>query len=217
MPLTTINSLKDQSGIDRSDVSRDAQFRSLIDGVTSLVKQQLNRDIEAGDRVEYYSGDNKPFLLLRQYPVIEVTRVCVDSGGYFGDGTFPAASDLEAGVGYALMDSLNGKGGNGILRRIGGTWAAPSYRELGTVENLASVPIGNILVEYRAGYEVIPPAIQMAVNDLIIRKALMSPVGGAAQSMQYEDASVTMFSPTETTKIMGSLESTLGHFKSIPI
>lgn len=219
MALTTLNAVKHQAGISLSDTSRDTQLRSFIDGVTSLVKQQLNRDLELSTYTEYYSGNNKPILILRQYPVVSVTRVCVDNGAYFGDasGAFPVANDLVSGVDYALLDGLNGKGGQGILRRIGGTWYGRPYRELGTVENLAPVGNGNILVTYTAGYTTIPAAISMAVNSLVVRLTTQASIGGGAKSMSYEDASVSYLTPADFASVFGAVESTLANYKSIPI
>lgn len=219
MALTNLASVKAQAGIAATDTSRDTQLRSLIDGVTSLVKQQLNRNIEADDFTEYYSGDNTPYLLLRQYPVISITRICVDNGGYFGDasGAFDSSLNLVSGVDYALMDGLNGKGGQGIVRRIGASWYARPYRELGTVENLKPAKGGNILVAYRAGYETIPLAIRMGVNQAIIQMAMSSAVGGTPSSMTYEDASVTFLTPDVAAKAWGSVAVLFANYKSIPV
>lgn len=219
MALTTLNDVKRIAGIALTDESRDTQLRALIDGVSSLVKQQLNRNIEAENFTEYYSGDGTPYLVLRQYPVISVTRICVDGGGYFGDApyAFPASLDLVEGVDFALMDGLNGKGGQGILRRVGGTWYGRPYREIGTVENLKPVKGGNILVEYRAGYEVIPAAIKMGVSMAIVQIAMSAAVGGTPSSMTYEDASVTYLTPDVAAKAWGSVAGLFANYKSIPV
>ena len=66
-----------------------------------------------------------------------------------------------------------------------------------------------------AGFSPVPAGIQYAVNAAVIRAALMSPVGGAAQSMGYEDASVSMFSPKDLADMFGSIEKSLGAYKSI--
>ena len=110
MALTTLLSVKTQGGIAVSDTSRDAQLRILIDGVTSLVKQQLNRNLESQQYLEYYSGDGSPLLLLRQYPVTTVSLVCVDDAGWFGAGpdSFAPTRNLIEGVDYALMSGAIG-------------------------------------------------------------------------------------------------------------
>ena len=212
-------SVKTQGGIAASDTSRDAQLRSLIEGVTSLVKQQLNRDLESQDYVEYYSGNGSPVLMLNQYPVTAVSLVCVDDSGYFGTAAegFDASLNLTNGVDYALMSGANGLGSSGFLRRIGTTWHRPPSRARGVLANLPGVPNGNIKVQYTAGFSVIPPAITAAVNALVLKQASLMAIGGVASGMNYEDASVRFFAPADTVRVLGSIESTLANYRSIPI
>ena len=219
MALTTLTSVKTQGGIAVSDTSRDAQLRSLIDAVTSVVKQHLNRDLESTDYVEYYSGNGTPVLLLNQHPVTAVSLVCVDDLGYFGTapGGFAPALNLVEGVDFALMSGANGPGSSGFLRRIGTTWHRPPARAFGVLSNLPGIPNGNIQVQYTAGFQVIPPAIAMAVNALILKQASQASLGGAASEMGYEDAHISFFSSTDAATLIGSIESTLAHYRSIPI
>ena len=219
MSLTTLTSVKAQGGIAPNDTTRDTQLRSLIDGVSSLVKQQLNRDVESKDYIEYYSGDDSPFLLLRQYPVTAVALVCVDDAGYFGarSGGFDTSLNLVNGVGYALMSGAGGMGSTGMLRRIGTTWHRIPSRACGVIQNLPGIPSGNIKVQYTAGFVVIPAAITMAVNAAVLKQALMAAAGGAASQVGYEDASVSFLSPSDAARLFGSIESTLANYRSIPI
>ncbi len=219
MALTTLTSVKAQAGIVVGDTSRDVQLRALIDGVTSLVKHQLNRDLETLDYIEYYSGDGSPLLMLNQYPVSAVSLVCVDDAGYFGEaaGGFASSLNLVDGVDYALMSGAGGHGSTGILRRIGTTWHRALSRARGVLGNLPGIPNGNIKVHYTAGFTVIPPAISMAVNALILKQASLASIGGAASQMSYEDASLSFFAPSEAAKLFGSIESTLANYRSIPI
>jgi hypothetical protein len=219
MALTNRNAVKAQAGISSSDTSRDTQIDLLISGVTSLVKQQLNRDIEAADYTEYYSGDNSPFLLLRQFPVNSITAIYYDNAAYFGDapGAFDTSTLLTSGVDYSLMDGLNGKGGQGIVRRVGSIWYGRPSRRVGTVENLQPIDMGNIKVVYNAGYTIIPAAILMGVNMLISQLVMQASAGGGASSMSYEDAGVTFLTPDVAAKAWGSIASVFAQFKSIPI
>jgi hypothetical protein len=219
MALTTLTSVKAQAGIAAGDTSRDAQFRSLIDGVTSLVKQQLHRDLESQTYVEYYSGDGSPILMLSQYPVTDVLRVCVDDSGYFGQvaGGFDPALNLVKGVDYALMSGVDGSGSTGLLRRIGTTWHRPPARARGILADLPGIANGNILVEYTAGFTVIPAAITMAVNALVLKQAAQAAMGGAASTLGYEDVHVGFFSPADAAKAVGCIESTLALYRSVPI
>lgn len=219
MALTTLNSVKAQGAIAPNDNSRDSQLRSLIEGITSLVKQQLNRDIESRDYVEYYSGDDSPFLLLNQYPVTAVSLICVDDAGYFGAGPggFDSSRNLTNGVDYALMFGIRGLGSTGMLRRIGTTWHRLPSRACGIIQNLPGIPSGNIKVHYTAGFAVIPAAITMAVNAAVLRQALTAVAGGAASQMGYEDASISFLTPQAAATVLGSIESTLANYRSIPI
>ena len=219
MALTTLLSVKSQAGIAASDTSRDMQFRSLIDGVTSLVKQQLNRDLESREYVEYYSGDGSPRLMLNQYPVTAVSLVCVDDAGYFGaaSGAFPGSLNLVQGIDFALVSGANGLGSTGILRRIGTTWHRPPARARGVIANLPGIPNGNIKVQYTAGFPVIPAAITMAVNSLVLRQASLTTTAGAPSQMSYEDANVSFFAPADAARILGSIEAILANYRSVPI
>jgi hypothetical protein len=211
--------VKAQGRIAASDTTRDSQITSLIAGVQDLVKRWLGRDIEQTTYTEYYTGNNSPYLILRQYPVVSITSICIDSGGYNGDApnAFPASQNLTQGVDFTLTCGLAGQGANGIVRRINNVWYGRPSRALGTVENLPPLEgTGNIKVVYVAGYSPVPPSIQMAVNDLILKKTITSVAGGAVTQMAYEDGSVSFFSPEEEAKLFGSISQTLGVWRDLP-
>jgi len=226
MALTTRTAVKNQCGISSADTSHDAQIDSLILGMTALVKQYLNRDLEQSTYTEYYSGNNSPYLLLRQYPVTAVTRVCIDNGGYAGQapGAFPSSDDLVQGVDYMVDPGQKsvgvggtGIGATGILRRINDVWYGRPYRKLGVVRNLPTETQGNILVQYTAGFNPVPAAIQMAINGAIGRYVMFAQLGGAVTSATYEDASITLMNPDDEAKVFGSIKQSLGNYKSIPV
>ena len=219
MALTNLTSVKTQAGIAASDTNRDAQIRAFVDGITSLVKQQLNRDLESTDYTEFYSGNGSPFLLLRQYPVTSVALVCVDDSGFFGAGPggFNTSLNLANGTDYALISGASGVGSTGVLRRIGTTWHGLPSRAFGVIQNLPGIPSGNIKVQYKAGFVVIPPAITMAVNSAVIRQLSTAASGGAASAISYEDASIGFLAPSEAAKLLGTIESILATYRSIPV
>lgn len=219
MALTTLASVKAQGGIPAGDTTRDAQLRLLIDGVTGLVKQTLNRNLESTEYVEYYSGDGSPFLLLRQFPVTAVSLVCVDDSGYFGASPegFDQSLNLVSGEDYALMAGANGIGSSGVLRRIGTTWHRYPSRAVGVLQNLPGIPSGNIKVRYTAGFAVVPPAITMAINAAVLKQAATAIVGGGLGQAAYEDASVSFLAPGDAVTLFGSIESMLAQYRSIPI
>lgn len=217
MALTTLTQVKNQAGISLSDTSMDEQIKAFISGITDYVKRYLGRDIESKSYTEYYSGDGSIELILRQFPVISIQRVCEDSGSYFGNApnAFPASSDLTNGVDYTVEAGQFGQGTTGILRRIGATWQRYRSRSLGTVQDLPAIQQGNILVQYTAGYSPVPPALVMAINSLVIKGVNEAALGGPVASETYEDAAVSYFASSDMSKVLGSVNSTLGLFKGI--
>ena len=217
--FSSLSQVKTQGGIDQGDTSKDDQIQILLDGLSNVIEQELHRTIPATSYTEFYSGDNSQVLLLRQRPVISVTRVNIDNGGEFGQGVnaFDPTQDLVAGVDYAIMAGQNGIGSNGMLKRINGSWPRRQSYVAGQVSPQYGAGTGNILVMYTAGYSPIPAAITYAVNALVLSKLATAAIGGAAQSMSYEDASVSLFSPEQLTGIIGTIERTIGSFKAFPV
>lgn len=202
----------------------DAQLGSLINVATDLVKRTLHWDIELQSYLEYYDGESwsspdDAVLILRQSPVLSVQRVCVDDQAYFGQSptAFPAANDLVAGVDYAIMAGVGGIGSSGCLRRIGSVWWRRRSWQPGKVAPQASSPSGNILVQYMAGYSPVPYGIQFAVNQTVLDVANRMLAGGIVASEAYEDASQSYFSPEIMLKVYGSVQQTLGVFRSIVV
>lgn len=219
MAWSTVSQVKTQAGIDQSDTSKDAQIQILLDGLTSVLLQELGRDISVTSYMEYHSGDNSQILLLQQRPIISVTRVNIDYSGEFGQGVnaFDPTQDLVAGTDYAIMAGTQGIGSSGMLKRINGSWPRRATYVIGKVAPQYGAPNGNILVVYSAGYSPIPAAIIYAVNALVLSKLVTAAIGGAAQSMSYEDASVSLFSPKDLAGLIGTVERTIGSFRPFPV
>ena len=221
MTLTTTLGVKNQAGINPADTSKDLQIGSLVNGVSDLVTQYLGRDICERSYTEYYSGDGRPFLMLRQYPVISVTLVCEDQTGYAGQNPtdpFDPSLNLVQGVDYMIMPGQYGVGSSGMLRRIGerGWWSQPSKR-IGHLAQEWPIPRGNIKVEYTAGFATVPASIQVAVNDLVIQKLRSAAGGRMTASESYQGASASWFGPGEMDKVFGSVKQAMGRYRSIPI
>lgn len=212
--------VKAQAGV--TVTTYDGQITALINGVTNQVIHYLQRDIQLKTYTEYHSGNNSAYLQLRQYPVRSVTRVSFDPGGFAGQapGAFPSSGDLIQGVDFYLMPGQHGIGSSGVLRRINAFdgWYGRASRKSHLVGNQPPLESGNILVVYEAGFDPIPPAIQMSVNTLIWRQVLSAQRGGQiAQSNSYEDASEAYLSPEDLMKLIGTIEQTLGSYRSIVI
>lgn len=217
--LITVDDYKDLAGISRADVSRDTQIKALVNAVSDQLARLIHRNIAKTEYTEYLSGDGDSILKLSNYPIISVSRVCIDNAGYFGqaENSFPVSSDLIQGVDYAIMAGVNGIGSSGFLRKIGGNWYRPRGYAIGKVAVQHGAPTGNILVEYMAGYSPIPGAIKFAVSGLVSRAMSSIASGLPASSESYEDASASYFSPTDMAMLAGTVERTLGSMKSVVV
>jgi len=192
----------------------DAQIDGFIVGLTSRVKRQLNRDIEATIYTEYYSVNNCVAFYLNQFPVISVTSLWSDPQGFFGQASnaFASATQLVQGVDWVLESGFNGVGSAGLIRRINGGFYQYPSRQYGKVARQPPINNGNVKVVYTAGYAVVPADIQMTVNMAVMRMIAMSASGLPAQSNSYEDAAESYFSPDVFASIFGSIENNLAAY-----
>jgi hypothetical protein len=182
-----------------------------------MIERSLKRRLDWDTHTEFYSGDGTPFLVLNHWPVHAITSLWLSGNGWFGDGDgFTAADLLVAGDDYALSrsDTATAASLSGVVRRINGVWPKATMRQ---GEQLVDQPIGgngNIKVTYEAGYTAVPPDLSLAAAQLVARIRSTLSVGGGVQSMSYEDAAVTFLGQAESAGMIGSIESTLRHYRN---
>ena len=114
----------------------DLLLQRLIGAAGGFLESWLNRTIAATDYVESYSGNGKPFLILRNIPVLSVGAVTVDGL------VIPQKTD----------------------RSVTGWISSPTSVSL--VGYTFHRGLLNVGVSYRAGYETIPPEIAQACIEL---------------------------------------------------
>lgn len=170
------------------------EFKQLvIDAAESSIIDYCKRDLRSTTYTEYHSGRNTPYIITRQRPIISVTNVWLDAGGYGGQGTNPFASDtvLTAGVDYIVMYDKGETSEAGLIKRIGGF----GQQYLGYIpENIVSGKLAgrklptwprgelNIKVTYTAGYSPIPNSIKYAAQMLAAYMARSLPLGAPLSS-----------------------------------
>jgi hypothetical protein len=166
MALTSPDAVKSFMGIALTDSTLDEFFGAILPGVEAAFLGLVDRDIAATDYTDYYSGRNNRLLLLCEYPVISVTSVYLDPGGYWGGapGAFASSTLLTRGVDYELVkDGRNGTGETGRLLRINGVWPGQWQSKVGLLSSALKPGAGNIKVTMRCGYETIPGDILLAI------------------------------------------------------
>lgn len=184
MALTTLAQIKAFQGI--TGTASDAQLSALLLAADPILKAYLGRDIESTSYTQFYSGTNTKHLVLRQRPVTAVTNVWVDNNGNFGSGTgFDSTTLLTAGTDYALQydqDSTTSR--SGILVRINTTWPEVFLNyTFGRLVRETGPALGNIKVQYTAGYTTIPMDLQYAVSMIV---AYMKRTAASAANLSAE-------------------------------
>lgn len=196
MAISSLALLRTILSIPDGTTSDDTRLRYLLDASDAAVKSYCKRDFElttypgtatggTGDS-GYYSGNGQREIILRQYPVISITSVYLDAGGFYGQGSgaFAATTLLTSGTDYYLAHDgyLNGASCSfsaRLVRRSGtvsGSTVFPpddSMQPMGSLSYPYRQPVwtpgeGNIKVSYTAGYaaSVMPGELVQAVNQL---------------------------------------------------
>lgn len=132
--------------IPSGDTSEDEFLADVINSCTARIEKSLGqRQIKARDYVEDYDGRGTKILLLRQFPIISVSAVYIDSLRAFEE-----TSRVDADVIISSDEPGKITFGPGVPT-TGGVAAAV-------------FPYGtrNIRVLYRAGFEVIPDDLRLA-------------------------------------------------------
>lgn len=246
MALTTLANVKSFLNIPATNVQEDARLSYLITLAGAAITEFLGRNLESTTYTDYYSGNGMRELRLRQYPVTAVSRVNIDSSGYYNQvsGAFNSAKDLIQGTDYAIVwDST--LGGNpasrrGILERVnGGVWDLLSrnyfsgqgwygspyqYASTGKLAREVSTRLygGNILVSYSAGYSApLPSDIELAANlyvALLRRTARFAGDRLSGESLgNYQYSIATPISQLGLAPEIGTLKNILNRYREVVI
>lgn len=122
-----------------ADTSRQTYAETLINMSSAVAEQYAKRKLAARDYSgERHSGDGRSMLMLREYPIVSVSAVYIDS-----TRTFAAESEVSD---YE------------IDAEVGGLWRAEKW----------PAGHRNVSVDYRAGFESVPDDLRLAVVETVI-------------------------------------------------
>ena len=147
--MVTLTDLKEALSIDEEDTSQDHYLRSLISRAVFRINSSCNRNLEYGDRTEYFVGTDSSRLYLGNWPVLEILELQefnTETGEY---------EDIITGSGDTIENSVyiyeGGKAG--LIRLLKNySFGGRSIDSSGTVTDSESETDYVIRIRYRAGY-----------------------------------------------------------------
>lgn len=189
MALTTVALVKSRLGIASTDTSQDALLTTIVAEADDILKNYLGQNVEDATYTEYYMGNGRRALVLRQRPVRSITSIHLDSDGYYGFGTSPfsATELLVAATDYTLdYASAAEFSESGIVYRLGGVWPSTSA-DVGLMNDIPVKALGNIKVVYVAGYATVPSRYQAWATKLACWKYATDIDGATKTSESHSD------------------------------
>jgi len=105
MALLTLNEYKVFANI--TGILADARLTAIINSANQWFLTKLKRNIEEKSQEEYYDGDNTSELLLRDYPITELTELKIDD-------TLITATDYATYYSSGIIKMLYGIFSGGI-------------------------------------------------------------------------------------------------------
>ena len=140
--LTTLQAVKDWAEV--KGAGDDAIIQAAITGFSKYVQVRTGRDALASIQgfVDVYDGNGSQRMLLRNYPITELTSVMVDG----------ATADIAASYGIAGVAIIEKAQGIGFVFGSSGRFGSG---------------FGNIQVAYSAGYSEVPADLEIAAREAV--------------------------------------------------
>jgi hypothetical protein len=246
LDFTTRANVRLALSIPASNTLDDARIDFLIPLATSAIVEWLGRDPRSQNYTEFYSGNGLRELALRQRPVTAVSRLNIDSAGFYSQGpnAFPSNNDLIEGTDFAIQFDSFVSGINasrrGILERLnGGVWdilsrdsffaggwyGGFSYQYATNTGKLArevSTRLygGNILVAYTAGYTTIPNDIVLAATLYVTMLRRTIKFGGwmpQSENLGEYGYSLASMSQLGMAPEVGTIRQLLSRYREVAI
>jgi uncharacterized phiE125 gp8 family phage protein len=173
MALATLADVK--AWLDINNTTNDALLTRLIDAASAFIESFLNRKIELDVYTELRSGNGKPYLTLRNYPIVSVSSIKIN-----GD----EAEIIQA-------DDFSSKG----IKFDG--------RQLIGQNIIFSCGNSNILINYIAGFSEVPFDVQQACIEMVshrFKNMRGDRLGVSGKSLAGESISFSQKDMTSSTR-----------------
>lgn len=134
----TLNDAKYQTHIGLSETDFDTQLTDLINRSYKILEAYIGHPIKSHSVTEYHDGDGTTKLMLRDFPVISITSISIDTDL---DRDFTDSDEQVLSTNYYVDND------NGIIEFVDDEGSGPIVFETG---------VKNIKIVYTAGYATIP-------------------------------------------------------------
>lgn len=178
--LTTLAQAKSHLSISPSDSLQDARIEMFINAASEKIERYTNRLlVSQGNIAELQHGRRENIILLKQWPIIAVSQVSIDSTAAHTD---PAT--ILAATSYTVSDDLN---------------------SLLLVNSTFPVGFNNVKITYTAGYVTVPSDLELASLWLVEWYYLMrtrGDMGRTTASKSGESVGVLEKMPTMIAEML---------------
>lgn len=147
MDILTLDELKQYLGI--NDTTQDTALKIYLSGISETLISMIGRNIMKEDYIERYEGTNSTELILRHYPINNISNVQFVLDGVVQEELTNIDYVINKNAGILYRDS-------GWLRRGDSTW----------MSGKVNFPRKHIRVEYNAGYEEAPGDLKLIALQL---------------------------------------------------
>lgn len=198
MPLTNLTRLKIALGI--TDDDSDDLLDQLREEAEAAAARIMRRNLMSASYTEYYDGPCSTTLILRNSPVTAVAGVWIDAYGAAGQASGSFSGDaLTAGMDYFSRSLGEDERNPGELIRYVG-WQPG---------------VGNIKVQYTAGYSTCPPDVQGAIHAIVARMRADIQQGRPMQSETLGAYSYSLLMGGDEGKEMSSARAMLLKYRRV--
>jgi hypothetical protein len=218
--LSSLSSLRLHLGVPADDTSEDAFLTQALAQAEALVRKYVRQSwaCPAATYTHYLRGNDTDTLVLRERPVVSITSVHLDRGGFYGEGTsaFATGTLLTEGEGYVLVPDGPSGSHSGRLQRIGTVWPAQAEYRLGDLSRSMVPGKGNVKVVFQAGWAAgsVPADIELAVN-LIAVNLRSYRLGRPVNSESYDGYSLSLASGKSPMDPLEAGKSLLAPYRSL--
>lgn len=105
LALISLSEAKEYLGI--TDTGDDLVLTHLLNEVSAIIQKYIGRELVSQERTQYYSGDGSCELILKDFPIISINSINVDSQRSFDSSTEIDSENFIVKKGSGIVEAFN--------------------------------------------------------------------------------------------------------------